>query len=157
MIPACCAFHEAGHALVAESAGVSVQSVTVHEDGSGGNVLPGLFRDPDSARWDARPLALAAGFGAELLYDPDPDRAWLHAEHDREILRQLGHTDAEIARWGQESADIISSQRPAWKRLAHLLAGGGTFDGATVRSALAGEPIDARHAMRALEQRKATA
>lgn len=33
------------------------------------------------------------------------------------------------------------------------LRGGGVFDGATVRSALNGEPIDVRHALAAIEQR----
>lgn len=137
MIPPCCAYHEAGHALVAEHVGIEVLSVVVTEQG--GCVNRGLFYDLDRATWDAYPLMMAAGLGAELLYDPDADRAWRHTEGDRLILRNFGHSDDEIHRWGHESRDIIESQMAAWLRLAKFLAPGGTFAGAACREVMAGE------------------
>jgi hypothetical protein len=152
MIPACTPFHEAGHALVAEHVGIEVLAVHVHEDG--GWVDRGLFRNPDTARADAFPVMMAAGYAAELAYDPDPDRAWQHAAGDRARLHALGHSDSEILTCAREARAIIEAQRSAWEALAHILAGGGSFPGELVRSLLAGEPADGRMALAALEARR---
>lgn len=153
MILPCCPFHESGHALVAESVGIEVLAVTVHEDGSGGSLDRGLFRDPDTARADGFMVMMMAGMAAEEAYWGDPDTAWEHAAGDRAGLRKFGHSDSEMIGYARAAREIIEAQRPAWTRLAHAMGGGGTFPGDMVRSVLAGGPVDARLALAAIEAR----
>jgi hypothetical protein len=156
VIPACTPWHEAAHCLVGHVLGFDIRSVTVGEHG--GWVNPG-FETASSPEF-AYHILMMAGAAGESAYWGDPDIGWEHARGDREHLARWGrgrHTELDLIGWQREASAIIEAQRPAWARLASVLAAGGTFPGATARRVLAGrtEPSDVRAMAAGLELRKA--
>jgi hypothetical protein len=69
------------------------------------------------------------------------------------LLEAFGATEWQLLAWRQKAGLLIDENRLAWERLARLLSVPGTYSGAQVRAVIAGEPMDARHALAVLEQR----
>jgi len=142
--------HEAAHALAAELLGVEILDVTVHLEG-GGVTNRGFARagaDPE-----AFPVMMAAGLAGSLMAGQHPDDAEYGAKADLLWLRKLGHDETEIASYTSRATELLRAHEQAWRRLAWLLAAGTTVSGDTVRSVIAGEPVDGRLALDALELR----
>lgn len=115
---------------------VFIPVLGVHVGETGGYVDRGFpeLGAPD----DAYPLLMAGGIAGEWLYWDDLETAWQHGAGDREVLSGFGHPDSEILGWVETARGIIEAHLPAWRRVANLLDGGGTFDGDAIRRVLAG-------------------
>lgn len=140
MIQPCTPWHESAHGLISHLAGINVLGVSVFDDGDiAGRVDQGRER-PDALP-DAYELSMMAGYAGELLYDPDPDRAWLHCEGDRAILAAFGHTEAQMRSWAATALDMLREYRPEWHRVAALLAAEHFVGGYAIRDLLDRVPV----------------